>query len=67
MVNFGIALSIAGPAIMILLIIIGAIKARPYRNTDIAKFRTIYKPYKYTGMCTWIVCSVIGILIIVSS
>ena len=61
-VNLGIALDIAGPAIMIVLTIIGAVKAWPYRNTDRQKFVSIYKPYKYWGLSIWILSSLIGII-----
>lgn len=64
MINLGIAFDIAGPAVMIVLIIIGAMKAWPYRKTDSEKFRSIYKPYKYWGLGIWIVFNIIGILLI---
>lgn len=64
MINLGIAFDIAGPAIMIILIIIGAIKAWPYRKTDPNKFNAIYKPYKYWGFGIWIILNVTGILLI---
>lgn len=67
MVKLGIALDIAGPVIMMILIIIGAVKAWPYRKTDQQRFRAIYKPYKYWGMIIWIICNVIGIILTVSS
>lgn len=64
MINLGIAFDIAGPAVMIVLIIIGAMKAWPYRKTDSEKVRSIYKPYKYWGLGIWIVFNIIGILLI---
>lgn len=67
MVNLGIALDIAGPVIMIILIIIGAAKAWPYRKNDIERFRKIYKPYKYWGLGIWIVFNVIGIILIMNA
>lgn len=63
-VNIGIGLDIAGPAIMLILIIVGAVKAWPYRKTDKERFRAIYKPYKYWGFGIWIVLNLIGVLLI---
>lgn len=67
MVNFGIALSIAAPAIMLVLIIIGAVKAWPYRNVDREKFVAIYKPYKYWGIGLWLALDLIGIALIMNA
>lgn len=67
MVHIGIALDIAGPAIMMILIIVGAIKAWPYRKTDRDRFVSIYKPYKYWGLGIWIVFNIIGILLIMNA
>lgn len=67
MVNLGIILNIAGPIIMIVLIIIGAIKAWPYRKTDTQKFNTIYKPYKYWGLGLWIFFNTLGMLLVMNS
>lgn len=67
MVDIGIALDIAGPAIMMILIIIGVVKAWPYRKTDREKFVAIYKPYKYWGLGIWIVSNAIGILLIMNA
>lgn len=66
MVEFGIALDIAGPAIMIILIIIGAVKAWPYRKADPARFRAIYKPYKYWGFGIWLASSILGIILVLT-
>lgn len=67
MVNLGIAFDIAGPVIMIVLVIIGAIKAWPYRKTDTAKYSAIYKPYKYWGIGIWLVSNMIGVFLIYSA
>lgn len=67
MVNLGIAFDIAGPAIMLILIIIGMVKAWPYRKVDREKFVAIYKPYKYWGFGIWIAFNLVGILLIVYS
>lgn len=64
MVNLGIALDIAGPTIMLVLIIIGWIKAWPYRKTDRERFRAIYKPYRYWGLSIWLVCNIVGIFLV---
>lgn len=64
LVDIGLALDIAGPAIFLILIIIGAIKAWPYRKTDRDRFAAIYRPFKLTGAVIWIVASIAGILII---
>lgn len=67
MVRLGIALDIAGPAIMLLLIIIGAVRAWPYRRSDPQRFTALYKPYKWWGLCIWIACNVAGILLVLSA
>lgn len=67
MVNIGIALDIAGPAIMLILFIIGAVKAWPYRKTDPEKFVSIYKPYKYWGLGVWLVFNVVGLLLLMNA
>lgn len=67
MVNWGMAFDIAGPALMIVFIIIGAIKAWPYRKIDPEKFKAIYKPYKYWGFGIWIAFNLIGIVLILNS
>lgn len=67
MVNLGIALNIAGPVIMLLLIVFGARKAWPYKNTDKERFAAIYNPYKYWGWGIWLVLDLIGILLIMYS
>lgn len=64
MVNFGIALTIAGPIIMIIMDLIGAKKAWRYRVTDREKFNAIYKPYKFWGLVIWGVLTIIGVLCI---
>lgn len=65
-VNLGIALDIAGPAIFMILIIVGAVKAWPYRKTDKDRFNAIYKPYKYWGFGIWIVFNVIGLVLVMN-
>ena len=67
MVNLGIALDIAGPSIMIILVIIGVVKAWPYRKTDRSRFVAVYKPYKYWGLAIWIIFNIAGILLIMNA
>lgn len=67
MVNLGIAFVIAGPAIMIVFIIIGSRKALPYRNVNRDKFNAIYKHYKFWGLCVWGILTLIGLLLISNS
>lgn len=64
MVNAGIALSIIGPLLAILLYIIGIIKAWPYRKTDRQKFVEIYKPFKWWGLVIWIGLTIIGMIFV---
>lgn len=66
-VNVGLALDIAGPAILLVLLITGAVKAWPYRKTDKERFTAIYRPYRYWGLGIWLVFNVIGILLIMSA
>lgn len=63
-IHLGLGLDIAGPIIMIIFIITGAVKAWPYRKTDRQRFAAIYKPYKYWGIGIWLACNVAGLLII---
>lgn len=65
--DIGIAFDIAGPVILLVLIIIGAVKAWPYRSTDRDKFNSIYKPYKYWGFGIWIVFNAIGLLLVMNA
>ncbi|MCM1067036.1 MAG: hypothetical protein NC418_05615 [Muribaculaceae bacterium] len=59
MINFAIGIDIAGSAIFLVLIIIGAVKAWPYRKTDRERFNSVYKPYKWAGFGIWIGASII--------
>ncbi len=65
MVNLGIAIDIAGSAIFIILLIIGTVKAWPYRKTDKEKFAQIYKPYKWWGFSVWIICNLAASLLFI--
>ncbi len=67
MVNLGIGLNIAGPLIMIVITIIGAVKAWPYRKVDRQKFASIYKPYKYIALAAWLIFDLAGIIIIMNA
>lgn len=63
-VNIGLALDIAAPVIMLIILITGAVKAWPYRKTDKQKFIAIYKPYKYWGFGIWLFLNAISLLLI---
>lgn len=63
-VNIGLAIDIAGAAILLILQVIGAVKAWPYRKTDKERFLAIYKPYRYWGFGIWLVFNIIGTLLV---
>lgn len=66
-VNIGLALNIAGPAIMLILTIVGAVKAWPYRTTDKERSHAIYKPFKYWGLGIWMAFSLAGTLLVMNA
>ena len=65
--NIGITVDIAGSVILLILIIVGAVKAWPYSKTDPEKFSAIYKPYKYWGFGLWILFNAIGFVLVMSA
>ena len=65
--KLGIILDIAGPVIMLLLLITGIVKAWSYRKIDRAQFIAIYKPYKYWGLGIWLVFNIIGIILVMNA
>lgn len=67
MVNLGIAFDIAGPALALIIFIIGLVKAWPYRKTDKEKFKAVYMPFRLWGFGIWIGFNVIGVVLIMLS
>lgn len=66
MVNIALALEIAGPLIALILIIVGAVKAWPFRKTDKQKFAEIYKPYKWCGIAVFVLLNLVGYLLLLA-
>ncbi len=64
MINLGLAFDIAAPVVLIILIIVGATKAWPYRKKDREKFYAIYRPYKVWGFGLFLLLNAIGIVLI---